>query len=341
MVNNHIHIFTTDDIPNNFLPLGLVRWLAKKDRKVFNWTLHNLNPFTDNDVLDRYLDFVRVGKLGGQKEIFENIMKEYPKETEFNVLTMDMSFMGAGKVPRDYELQLKELSALKNQYPQINAFCHIDVRRSNYLEIFNNCINVLGFKGVKLYPPLGVAPFDDRYSHIYEICEKNNIPIMAHCTDGNPVHFKGSRKELVQLLCKYGFPVDLHKTNKELCSLFTHPKNYEGLLLKYPKLNFCLVYFGRCSEWDYVILEMIEKYDNLYVDCSYAMANENYWYKFKLQLITNEKLRSHCLFGSDYYMNVIENTEQQWSCKLRVFLGEEIWKDLTINNSNKYLYKNI
>ena len=111
MVNNHIHIFTTDDIPNKFLPLGLVRWLAKKDRKVFNWILHNLNPFADNDVLDRYLDFVRVGKLGGQKEIFENIMKEYPKETEFNVLTMDMSFMGAGKVPRNYELQLNELSS--------------------------------------------------------------------------------------------------------------------------------------------------------------------------------------------------------------------------------------
>ena len=67
---------------------------------------------------------------------------------------------------------------------------------------------------------------------------------MAHCTDGNPVHFKGSRKELVQLLCKYGFPVDMHKTNKELCSLFTHPKNYERLLLKYPKLNFCLAHFG-------------------------------------------------------------------------------------------------
>ena len=125
MVNNHIHIFTTDDIPNNFLPLGLVRWLAKKDRKVFNWILHNLNPFTDNDVLDRYLDFIRVGKLGGQKEIFENIMKEYPKETEFNVLTMDMSFMGAGKVPRNYELQLKELSALKKQYNQINSFVSI------------------------------------------------------------------------------------------------------------------------------------------------------------------------------------------------------------------------
>jgi predicted TIM-barrel fold metal-dependent hydrolase len=336
MVNNHIHIFSTEDIPDKFLPLRLVRWLAKKDRKVFNWILHNINPFSDKDVLDRYLDFVRVGKLGSQKAIFENIMKEYPKGIEFNVLTMDMAFMGAGKVPRPYEAQLKELSELNKQYPQINNFVHIDVRRSNYLEIFNNCINVLCFKGVKLYPPLGVAPFDYRFERIYTECEKNNIPIMAHCTDGNPVHFKGSRKELVQLLCKYGFPIDTHKTNKELCSLFTHPKNYERLLQKYPKLNFCLAHFGRGHEWDYVILDMMDKYDNLFVDCSYAMANESYWYKFKLQLITNLKLRSNCLFGSDYYMNVIENTEQQWSCKLRVFLGEEIWNDIANKNANKY-----
>ena len=97
MVNNHIHIFTTDDIPNKFLPLGLVRWLAKKDRKVFNWILHNINPFSDKDTLDRYLDFVRVGKLGSQKVIFENIMKEYPKGTEFNVFNNGYVFYGRRK----------------------------------------------------------------------------------------------------------------------------------------------------------------------------------------------------------------------------------------------------
>ena len=56
---------------------------------------------------------------------------------------------------------------------------------------------------------------------------KNNIPIMAHCTDGNPVHFKGSREELIKLLCKYDFPIDTHKTNKELCNPIHDPYQNE------------------------------------------------------------------------------------------------------------------
>ena len=340
MINSHIHIFLEKDIPRGFLPFGLVKILSTKvGYFLLARILKNLNPFSNKDEFDRYCQFVKVGKNKTQEDILNECAENYPKDTKFVILPMDMAFMEAGTVPRNYEEQLAELLALSIINTNVIPFIHIDPRRNKYLSLFYNYIGK-GFKGVKLYPPLGIYPFDMRFSDIYKYCEMNGIPILAHCTAGNPVHFKGSFKELKKLLeNKNGhyINIDWSKSKRELCSYFTHPDNYRSICETYPNLKICLAHFGRENEWDKIIRRMMKIYPNLYADISYSLYNTEHWGYLKVLLSTDIVFRNKCLFGSDYYMNIIEGKEKQFSINLRAFLGEELWEQIAIKNPRKYL----
>lgn len=349
--NSHIHVFRDVDIPRRFLPLGLVRILASKPGfYITAKVLNNLNPFSDKDLFDRYIKFVRIGKMGTQKKIFENCMRFYPNNTQFIILTMDMAFMGAGKVPRNFEEQVIELGKLKKQYSQIHPFIHIDPRRKGYIELLKRSYEDYGIEGVKLYPPLGYFPFDPKLYPVYEFCESNNIPVLAHCSPYNPVHFKGKKDQLLKLL-KQGIPNLEYKgkTRKQLCSLFTHPKNYVRILDQFKNLRICLAHFGSEYYWDeymsnpgnadnwfVIIKDMLEKYTNLYSDISFTLNNQQFFPLLKV-LLNNDAVKSQILFGSDYYMVETKVSERRFCIDLRAYLGEEMFDQIAIKNPRKFL----
>lgn len=349
--NTHIHTFRDIDVPRRFLPLGLVRILASKPGYFLTAKLlNNLNPLSDNDIFDRYIKFVRIGKLGSQQKIFENCMRFYPKETQFVILPMDMEFMGAGKVPRAYEEQLEELGQLKKTYSQILPFIHIDPRREGVLDLLKRSVEDWGFKGVKLYPPLGYFPYDDRMYPIYEYCQTNGLPIIAHCSPFNPVHFKGSKKELSGLLSSSQSPIKYKgKNKKKLCSNFTHPHNYIKVLDDFKDLKICLAHFGseyywkkyldepgNDDNWFVIVKEMILKYPNLYSDISFTLNNQEFFPLLKV-LLSDEKLREKVLFGSDYYMVETKSTERRFCIDLRAAIGENKFTTIALDNPKKFL----
>ena len=84
--NCHIHTFKDSDVPRKFLPLGLVRILSTSiGFKFVARILNYLNPFSDNDTLDRYVKFFKIGKLGSQKNIFIDCKRFYPDDTKFAI----------------------------------------------------------------------------------------------------------------------------------------------------------------------------------------------------------------------------------------------------------------
>ncbi|MFK5855036.1 MAG: amidohydrolase family protein [Bacteroidota bacterium] len=350
-INTHIHIFKDIDIPRRFLPLGLVRILASKPGYFLTAKLlNNINPFSDEDLFNRYIKFVRIGRMGSQQLIFENCSRFYPIDTKFVILPMDMAFMGAGKVPRAYADQLAELGELKKTYPQILPFIHVDPRRKGIFDLLKKSVEEWGFKGVKLYPPLGYFPYDERLYPIYDYCQKNNLSVISHCSPYNPVHFKGSKKELYELLSKSDKPIEIKgKSKKQLCSNFSHPHNYEQVLTDFPDLNICLAHFGSEYFWEkylenpeiegnwfVLIKDMILNFDNLYSDISFTLNNENFFPLLKI-LLGNEKLRRRVLFGSDYYMVETKTTELKFSIDLRAYLGEYYFTAIAINNPQRFL----
>ncbi len=350
--NCHIHVFTDADIPSRFLPLGMVKLLrSAAGYETVSTVLKNLIFWTDNDILDRYMKFVTTGRMGSQQLIFEKCMDFYPDDTKFIVLAMDMAYMGAGNVPRPYKLQLENLYQLSKTYPQVIPFIHVDPRREGVLDLLKKCVEEWNFKGVKLYPPLGVFPYDERFDPVYAYCQENNLPILTHCSPFNPVHYKGKKNHIKKLLQASKIPANtFRKSKKELCSHFTYPENFKFVVEKFPDLRVCFGHFGSQYYWDKfihhpeeegnwlrIIRDLCINYNNFYADISFTMADMKYFSLLKIML-TNEKLSKKILFGSDYYMVEVESNERRFGLDLRACLGEENFNKIAVENPKTFLF---
>lgn len=54
------------------------------------------------------------------------------------------------------------------------------------LELFERSVRDWGFAGLKLYPPCGYSPSDDRLFPFYEICAQRSLPVLLHTGPTSP-----------------------------------------------------------------------------------------------------------------------------------------------------------
>jgi predicted TIM-barrel fold metal-dependent hydrolase len=352
LYNCHIHTFTERDIPRKYLPLGLVRILATTPGfKTVSFLLNLLNPFTTNDQFKKYVKFVKIGRYKEQKEIFEECQKFYPANSRFIVLTMDMAYMDAGKVPRPYLEQLAELARLKQAYPDfIRPFVHLDPRRPEMMDILKKCIEEWNYTGIKLYPSIGYFPYDVRLKPVYEYAERNDLPLVYHCSPFNPTHYKGWPGEIKALLSGSKIPLDLETNDRRrLCANFANPLNYPYVLDVHKNLRICLAHFGSTHYWNQfinhpedkdswflLIKDMMEKYNNLYTDISFTLSNRDLFPLLKV-LLSDPIINEQILFGSDYYMVETEANERRFGLDLRGYLGEKDFRTIAYDNPKRFL----
>lgn len=353
--NCHTHLFTINHIPDRFIP-KLVMWLVKK--KITRKIARLIIPFTDRDLIDRYINFVEVTLRGEQIEVLTKLQGYFPNgavdQTKFVVLPMDMEFMRAGKVKIDLNQQHEELDSLVQSGHPIIPFIGTDPRRENIFDFVKKW-HSRGFKGIKLYPPLGYYPNDSRLDNIYEYAEKSNIPIMAHCSKGG-VHIKKVTKEMLKEPNPIGRPVKKQKA-KHFSDLYTDPANYDPISKKYPKLRICLAHFGGGDEWEKymltswdssmpdtekswfsVIIDLMLKHDNIYADISSTLFEDSDRIDLLKVLLENPKLRERILFGSDYYMmEQVKPLERKKSIEIRSKLGPNLFKQIAFTNPGRYL----
>ncbi|SMF42746.1 amidohydrolase family protein [Desulfovibrio gilichinskyi] len=334
--NCHLHTFTIDHVPPRFIGIDLT--LLQKNsfvRKILQSLLRITIPHKNKDLFDRYATFLSTAGEKTQHQVFLKVRECYPPETKFVILPMDMEFMGAGKPSKSIEQQHDELAKLRDSFPnQIIPFAAIDPRRPDVLSMLKDLVEKKQFKGIKLYPPLGYFPYDERLNPIYEFAETKNIPIIAHCASAT-VHSR-----------------DL---GKEECSNYANPDHYKSILKKYKDLKICLAHFGGEAAWkDYLenpsltssantnwmakIMAMIGsgEYENLYTDISYSIFNFKENAKILKVLLENEKLRTKVLFGSDFYLSTQKGfPEKKLSLFLRSTLGEDkFWQIANTNPLN-------
>ena len=349
--NCHIHTFTKEDVPERFLPLGLVKALNKQ--RFLTWLqrfLERINPFTRTDRGDQLSLFLSYYKLNHQSEIFAQCQKYYPQGTCFSVLSMDMAFMGAGNVRRPYSQQLDELAEMAAACPQVLPFIHADARRPGIVELCRHYIEQKGFRGIKIYPPLGYFPYDERLDELYAYCDKHHLPVMAHCSQHDPVYFKGSRRDLDALLAHSRSPIGKKgKNRRELCSYFTNPANYLPIIEKYPNIRICFSHFGSMFFWEQYleqpelrpnwfvdIRELIAAYPQFYADISYVLSSRKCFPLLKT-LLADSTVSGKILFGSDFYVTETQANEYRFSVELRAYLGEDYFKLIAVDNPKKFL----
>lgn len=376
--NCHVHTFTSAFVPDRFLPLGLNRIL--KYRIVRRGIIYLIaliksvltflglvfpSPLTKgisltygllekawlskssltHSSLLRYDNFFETGGASGQRVIFDKIRVQYPENSRFVILPMDMEFMQAGKPIIRYEDQLNELALVRDAYPQaVIPFFAADPRRENLMDLFHEYVGKRGFRGIKLYPNLGYFPNDAKLMELYRLCEVQKIPVLAHCSPGG-IRRKG--------------------LSHEQAKNFANPANYEDVLKTFPNLHFCLAHFGGVEEWERqitgqsrsegaeetwlaTILKMMTdgSYPNLFADVSYTVFCQspsdrafNYFDYLKV-LLADKKVADHVLFGTDFYMVEQEKySEKEVSLALRSHLGEEMYFKIAHDNPRVYLYE--
>ncbi len=248
-----IILFTTIAIPYG---RKIVLMILKNSRKL---SLLFVNQSQLN-FISRYISIGRFAYYKEQAAIFNRLDKQYPHDTEFVILPMDMEFMDAGKIKPEagYEVQMEKLKKLKKKHPsKIHPFVFVDPRRQNvgYKDFFRyknsngkvvleDCfikeyIEKEKFAGFKIYPALGYFPFDEKLLPIWKYAAENNLPIMTHCIRGT-IFYRGNKKREW-----YYHPIikDSKKPNEymllssraniEFSVDFTHPLNYLCLLDPY------------------------------------------------------------------------------------------------------------
>ena len=358
--NTHLHVFNQNAVPRNFLKLGLVRLLAKSSiTKPVGRLLNRLNPWSSDDVYERYSRFMQLSAKKSSSEIFDFVSSFYPAGSRFVLLSMDMAAMGAGEVPQPFEKQIEELAQLKRDLGDtVLPFVAVDPRRTDIFDIVKKCFEEDGFAGVKIYPPLGYLPYDAGLTKIYDYCVKYGKPVISHVSHG-PVYYRGDIDD--GMISKSRINKDifrsLYKDNP--WSYFTHPLHYEVLANDFPTLRIDMAHFGGEDEWKLylndswhlndpnpelerqswfsIILKLIKKYPNLYTDVAYTLCDPAY--QPLLHTVLQDRLaRDKILFGSDYYMVQTDASERAFALDLRAALGEADFKRIAATNPKRFLF---
>ncbi|MEQ9403735.1 MAG: amidohydrolase family protein [Cyclobacteriaceae bacterium] len=204
-------------------------------------------------LIERYILLAKFAMYQKQSGIFPKLRHQYPDDSRFIALPMDMEFMDAGKVPVSYPEQMADMSTLKKSRTMgkyLEPFIFIDPRRIETHHGFLDCDiqegkvtlkdcdvqNYLneGFSGFKIYPALGYYPFDEALLPLWKYAADEELPIMTHCIGGT-IYYRGKKKKewnthpvFLESDGKGNTrPLSLpQKKNVNFSVNFTHPLNY-------------------------------------------------------------------------------------------------------------------
>ena len=143
IINIHTHLVI--DIPDAF-PNRILSRVAntKVGFKILSSILKNAIPFTENDALDRLLQFIEASKDEDMFSMYWKWRDEggYSPRTKVVVLTVDMAYMGAGKMKRRYIDTLADLDILATEEDSVIPFLHTDCRRPEINDLFDEFVSI-------------------------------------------------------------------------------------------------------------------------------------------------------------------------------------------------------
>ena len=207
----------------------------------------------------------------------------------------------------NFEQQIADLENLA-QNDRVLPFFGIDPRREkrggeSAVELIKKYVlaNNAKFKGVKLYAPAGFSPTDqvlydnsNNRECVYSLCQEHNIPITVHCSDAGfactsrhlvvqghvnlhdtVVYFDTPKR--IKFKNKF-FSFKAAKAIKERAEILNHPKLWEEVFKRYPKLTLNLAHFGGSGQiMKYVRYELPEKIKHSdFKDILETVSNKDY-----------------------------------------------------------------
>jgi len=241
------------------------------------------------------------------------------------ILDLDYWLGWGSRKPTPLEMQIEVMERIiRLSGGRMHSFSAFDPRRhfsegERSLRLVKDALEK-GFVGVKIYPPMGFAPFgntgrkrpekwsdgdfpkqmaqlDKAMTQFFEFCEGMQVPILAHANFSY-----GSRREYREL---------------------AGPLYWAKALDKYRGLNVCFGHFGgeegltgnnRSRNWQHGFVDLMKKHDHVYADTSYfaGILDPDRQPAMTAGLKTlfdrgGERVASRMLYGSDWLMIALES----------------------------------
>lgn len=239
--------------------------------------------------------------------IFEAVSRELMEPPE--TLRRDSEYDEIELSP-GYWKHMQELESLCEKHSdKIFPFLAIDPRRKGIMKLIKIKVKEGNgiFKGIKLYPPLGYLPTHPNLEPVFEYCVEYDIPITVHCSKGGIPNFSSKNYISSWHEDKHWEKFD-HLKDKSI--YYANPEKWLPVMEKWPALRINFAHFGNLadeenSKWTDTIIEMMEKYPNIYTDISY-FTDEKIIPRINDRIKANKILRTRLMFGTDYVMIMLD-----------------------------------
>lgn len=122
--------------------------------------------------------------------------------------------------------------------PKLVPWCHIDPLAPNAAQEARYWLTQRGMKGIKMYPPMGWYPDDERAMPVYEVAASLNVPVLLHMGRVAP--------------------------HPQLRSKFARPICLEEVGLAFPKIKLIIGHWANMWRWEAFHVAM--SFENFFFD---------------------------------------------------------------------------
>jgi predicted TIM-barrel fold metal-dependent hydrolase len=214
--------------------------------------------------------------------------------------------------------ELESLCARVNARPgvQLMPFLGVEPRGYEAEELLEFVRNRIGadkvWKGLKFYPSMGFHPNDERLMQVFDLCQDESIPVLAHCSHGG-AGVRGSERNFGD---------------------YSSPEEWEAVLDRLSRRNsagmfkLCLAHFDSLEcpldspdalSWSNAIIQKMTRYDGskgveVYTDVAFdviSSAGQRDIYGANVQRVKDMGLVDRVLFGSDWWMYIYECSDEE------------------------------
>jgi predicted TIM-barrel fold metal-dependent hydrolase len=186
-------------------------------------------------------------------------------------------------------MPIEEMAALHQQIRQRHVgrflvFQGIDPRSGRAaLDFFERVVVEYRFNGLKLYPPCGYSPSDERLFPFYEVCRDYGLPVLLHTGPTSPV----------------------------LAFNHAHPSLIDHAALMFPDVNFILAHGGVTHTTEAV--QLCAYRPNVFLDFSgFPAALHPQGWAAHLQALFRIGINHKVIFGTDWPLTRMSASTQSY-----------------------------
>jgi len=207
------------------------------------------------------------------------------------LLIADLTFVFTGSPLTLEEIFLAHRKVAERHPDRFVVFGGVDPRWGrDGLELFERSVAEWGFAGLKLYPPCGYSPSDERLFPFYEICAQRGLPVLLH----------------------------IGPTSPSLSFAFSSPFHIDEAARQFPAVNFILAH-GAVHHVEETVM-LCEYRPNVFMDLSglqgkLAVERETGHYRHVFRRGLSHKI----LFGTDWPLFRLQADQRSFLAEL---LGE-------------------